>query len=199
MVSLNLVSTSLRPVKPVCTAGKVKVTPRHLKNTRHFTVFWFLLGFIYFFFNFIFQKNKEQSWAKPFAKPSRKCNKSHECSLFPCKLQFAIPTTESCGFGFLTVMLEVKLYLFFCGHQCHGSNCNTTYPLFWHLRDNQTRKRRRWTVMKEERRCLHSVMWVISCDGGKKAQKVCDTLIGALRKYCRSFLEVCQSETVFNK
>lgn len=112
MISLNLVSTSLCPVKCVCTAATVKDCPRHLKNTRNLSSFWFLLGIFWCFYIYIFlifQKNKEMLWSKHFAIQRRKLNKNHESSSFPCKLQFAIPTTESCGFGFLTVMLEVQL------------------------------------------------------------------------------------------
>lgn len=105
MISLNLVSTSLCPVKCVCTAATVKDCPRHLKNTRNLSSFWFLLGIFWCFYIYIyliFQKNKEMLWSKHFAIQRRKLNKNRESSSFPCKLQFAIPTAESCGFGFLS-------------------------------------------------------------------------------------------------
>lgn len=147
-----------------------------------------IFDFCWFFF-IIFQENKEGLWAKHFARQSRKLNKNHECSFFPCKLQFAIPTTETCGIEFSTVMLKVQLYLFICGHHCQGSNCNTTYPRFWHLRDDHTRKGGRWAVIKEASWCLHSVMCTLSNQlcWGKMAEKACSSLKGVLRKYCGFF------------
>lgn len=136
-------------------------------SEEHQTPFNFLIfvGLVFF----IFQENKEGLWALHFARQSRKLNKNHECSFFPCKLQFAIPTTETWGIGFSTVMLKVQLYLFICGHHCQGSNCNTTYPRFWHLRDDHTRKGGRWAVIKEQAGVYTQwcAPWIISCVGEK--------------------------------